>query len=126
MLRTLTVLNEEDGRLVEKDVEGLVAAMYAMMKSLREHAEKVVFQVTTEITEYQALFKAELRVIEAATKWCGNLQSFVADLGMNVEYYWNSEEERQMKCIALVNALDQLWNRRQGCTISTWETMRVF
>lgn len=107
-LRTLIVLSLNDETGVEEDVEGLMAGMCEMLKSLGDRAEKVVFNVPTSVLEYRVLFEAERRVIEAATKWCRNLQCFAVSLAINFDHEWNSKEEERTECVALLKARDKL------------------
>lgn len=113
-LRVVTVTMKKYRYSGGENVDELVLALCEILKRLGLHAEMVTFRVSPETREYQVLFEAVRRIIEAATKWCRNMLSFQVDFAMYDMSYWNSMEEMQAECAALVEARDRFWTSAQS------------
>lgn len=113
-LRIVTVMNSRKIFSTESDIEGAVADMCEMLKRLGDRAEKIVFHVPVSISEYRVLIGATLRVMEAAKKWCGNLEYFKVDLMSDNDYLWDSEEEAQTECARLRKERDKFWKSKES------------
>lgn len=101
-------MNFFDGFTNEHDVQGLVVGMCKMLEKLGDRGLKVSFKLDTRVEEFRIIFGALRHVVEAATKYCENIEWFEVSLGVGLDCIWNNEEEINREFYGLLEAVEML------------------